>query len=536
MKKRLLAIAAMMLCVVMMLSSCTLFTPNLKFKKLIQKDAAPEAQITLSSAKKLDVKGTISEEYSFDNDNLIVFVDNSNSSKTTTVYNVAKGEKIWSGTDTQDVKYTISFKEVTVNYKSVAVLFVYTKGNKDTYSVTVYSENGSVIVDLSDVNLSTFNSNAWAMEDLLCVKDKIYRISEDGNANAIGDWNELKNKPESLQKAGDYYVGLEDYSVTIYDSSLNVTAVYNAPMYDSASNVSGYIACPLSNGNVIVQYRVYQDIMSKKYDFLMNGNKYKLYTTLIQAKNGKTKDLNLDYVLEGVVYGDFLEQTGFNEKIDNVAIAYEIEDKYVNRNSNSAKAISMTNKGRVAGVFEIPAPGVVWNDGVDLVAQNRWMLSTTDGRNLLLNEKGKVIGEIPYVGNANANFFLEDNKIYDWDLNVKLDLNEQKAENIVVMNNSVLFENEDGEQMIYTKDGVKNLTDKDEPGRSFTRLSGGAYMITDATEADAKYEIYNDQGTLLFTITDSVYTPVVEKTAENGALLLAAQLKDGTGTVYYRVV
>lgn len=535
MKKRLLALAAMMLCVVMMLSSCTLFTPNLKFKKLIQKDAAPEAEITLTNGKKLDVKGTTSGDYSIDSSNVVVFVDNSDSSKTTTVYNVATGETIWSATDTEDAKYTVDFKKVYANDETIVILFVYEKGKEDAYKVTVYSENGKEIVALNDIDLNTFKANAWAMEDLLCVKDKLYRISEDGNANAVGSWSELRTKPEYLEKAGDYYVYLDEYSVVIYDSSLNVTATYDAPMYDSASGVSGYVACPLSNGNVIVQYRVYQDIMSKKYDFLMNGNKYKLYTTLIQAKNGKTKDLNLDYVLEGVVY-DGLEAVGLNEKVDNYAIAYAIEDKYVNRNINSAKAISLTNKGRVAGVFEIPAPGVSWTSNFELVAQNRWMLSTTDGRNLLLNEKGKVIGEIPYVENANANFFLEDNKIYDWDLNVKLDLNEQKAENIVVMNNSVLFENEDGEQMIYTKDGVKNLTDKDEPGRSFTRLSGGAYMITDATEADAKYEIYNDQGTLLFTITDSVYTPVVEKTAENGALLLSAQLKDGTGTVYYRVV
>ena len=44
MKKRMLALTAMMLCIVMMLSSCSLFTAKLKFKKVTQKDAAPETK------------------------------------------------------------------------------------------------------------------------------------------------------------------------------------------------------------------------------------------------------------------------------------------------------------------------------------------------------------------------------------------------------------------------------------------------------------------------------------------------------------
>ena len=60
-------------------------------------------------------------------------------------------------------------------------------------------------------------------------------------------------------------------------------------------------------------------------------------------------------------------------------------------------------------------------------------------------------------------------------------------------------------------------------------------MITDKTDTKTKYHVYSEDGTLLATITDDVYTPSVVKTASNGALLLSAQSMDSSDVVYYRV-
>lgn len=538
MKKRLFALATLMLCVVMMLSSCSLFTAKLSFQKIVKKDATPEEKTILTSAEKLDLHGSIDDERSLND--LVVFYEDILNSKKTTVYNLAKGEIICSAYDNKDVKYTVNLKEVEVGLdESVTVLFVYEKGTKDTYNITVLSESGSEIVALSDVNKSTFDANVWVKSDLLCVQDKIYRLSEDGSASEVGDWNGLRKQPINLQKAGDYYVTVSSpYSVTIYDSGLNVTAVYNTPIYDLSANIYGYSANPLSNGNVIVQYTVRQDTMAEKYDFLVNGTKYNLYTVLVKAENGKTKKLDMDYLFMNsgsIAYGDLLEELGVNEKIDNLGIAYAIEDQRVNKSESSAKILSITNTGRVKGVLEAPAPGVVFTEGFDVVAKNRWQAATSDGRWLLLNEKGKAIGEIPYTEDESADFLLEDNKIYDWDLNVKVDLNEQKAKNIVVLDHSVLFENDAGETLIYVNGSVKTLIGKTDSTRSVKYLSKGAYMIVDVRGAEDNCEIYNDQGTLLLTITDDVDTPRVIKTASNGALLLSAITKENYITKYYRV-
>ncbi len=539
MKKRMLTLATMMLCIAMMLSSCSLFTAKLKFKKVVQEGAAPETQAILTSAAKVDVVGDASSNYS--SDNLVVFsgYDSSSSSRTTTVYNLEKGQTVWSGTDTADVKYTVDLKNVTVDSKQISILFVYEKGTKSTYKVTVLAESGAEITTLNNVNKTTFEENVWVASDILCVQDKIYRVSADGSVNEAGNWSSLKQAPRSLQKAGDYYVDVRSssYPVIIYDSSLNVTATYNVPMYDSS--ISNYSANPLSNGNVIVQYMVRQDTMAKKYDLLMSGTKYNFYTVLIEAKNGKVKELNLDYVFVGTnntVYGDALEDMGVSEKIDNLIPAYPIEKKHVNRNYNSAKVLSLTNGGRVAGVLEAPAPDVLLADGVEVIAQNRWRVSTFDGGRLLLDEKGKVIGAFSEPDAIKADFLVKDNKVYDWNLNVKIDLNEKDAENVFVLNHGILFENSDGENLLYTNGNVQTLIDKDDAGRSLSRLSAGAFMITDMS-GSIKYEIYNDQGTLLTTITDPLNTPYVEKVTPNGVLLICVSVRDNGDSKleYYRV-
>ena len=563
MKKRLLALAAMMLCVVMMLSSCALFTPNLKFKKLIQKDFEPETDPALSSLIKLDVKGNITTDYGYSSD-LVVLVDTNatNGLKTTTVYNVATNKAIWTATDSDSqsgngsvkVEYSVAMNDVYVGEETITLVNIIKEttttndGDIDNeYDMTIMTETGAEIVALSDIDQNEIENSFWQTADLLCVDGKVYRISEDGSASVAFDWNDLREKPENLQKAGEYYVACEENAVYIYDESLNMTAAYRAPIYsmedddeEGFSMDNFFQAHVLSNGNVLVQYLVRQDAFAKKYTFLMDGEKYNLYSVLVQAKNGKTKDLSLDYLIGYVGVQDDICEMGMSEKIDNLAMAFAIEDQRVNMDETSAKLLSMTNKGRVAGVVKDPVPNAYLAEGFEVVAKNRWEVSTADGRTFLLNEKGEVLGEVSNrsYGNTNEAGFVVNKKVYDWDLNMKIDLTEEDAVSVQMMNNSIIFRNEDAEVKLYINGEIKTLISKDqakEGKHSFTRLSKGAYMITDRTGTKTKCDIYDDQGTLLATITDVVSMPSVVKTASNGALLLSAQLADSNNVVYYRV-
>ena len=121
---------------------------------------------------------------------------------------------------------------------------------------------------------------------------------------------------------------------------------------------------------------------------------------------------------------------------------------------------------------------------------------------------------------------------------MKIDLAKEDATELYVMNNGVAFKTDDNAIKLYINGEVKTLISESEAKdgkRIFRRLSKGAYMITDYTGTTTKYEIYNENGTLLSTITDKVASFSVVKAAANGALLLAAYESDSSQRVYYRV-
>ena len=154
--------------------------------------------------------------------------------------------------------------------------------------------------------------------------------------------------------------------------------------------------------------------------------------------------------------------------------------------------------------------------------------------------------EAVFEGEGVKPYFVLNNKIYDWDLNVKYDMHENKIESKVELAHSILMTNEDGATLLYTNGEVKTLIDKAtaEAGkREIKKISDVLYAIKDtATEGKTKYEIYNDAGTLLITIEDAVIdlNACIVKTADsNNAVLISGMSIPAEGetakVVYYRV-
>lgn len=565
MKKRLLALAAMMLCIVMALSSCALFTPTINFSKFVQKDVEPESAPVLTTINKLDIVGLQEEIFDWTVDyseDAVVLIDTNedNGLKTTTIYNVATNQIVWKESDTESkssdsttkVEYSVVMETLYTDYEPVTMMIVEkksttTKGTEVDviYDVTVLTETGAEVVAFKDVNKDALEKSIWSAADLFSIQHKVYRVSEDGSVTFAFDWSDLIEQPSILlQKAGNYYIdyNIEQKSVFIYNTNLELTATYFAPMYgdDYISDFGEVIfnASVLSNGNVLIQYTVHEDAMAQKYTFLMMGQKYNLYSVLLDAKTGKAKELQLDYLIGWVEYGTDMEYMGVSEKIENVAVGYLIEDHRINHNEVAAQVFSLTNNGRVAGVLEAPAVGVMfeYGYGFEMVGKNRWELPTVDGRTFMVDEKGVILGENFTVDDSNADVFLSNERVYDWDLKLKADF-QRDAELVWVMDYGVLCQTQKGEVKLYFDDETKTfVTESQAKGenRTLEYLSRGAYMIVDTTDADAKYEIYNSQGVRLTIITDKVSTPELVKVAGNGAILLCAEAENGS-VVYYRV-
>ena len=562
MKKKLFTIAAMMLCMVMLLSSCSLFSGNIKFNKFVDKDYRPEVDASRTTVEKVDISGKLLYP---ETGNLIVLQGHNKTTDraTYTVYNPATNKVIWKGENSftklsggdETVEYTLQLKEVQIDNKKIGLAIVtketrsVTSFAKTVYDVTVWAEDGSEVVTCSNVDKEKVQNSIWVAADLFSIQEKVYRVSKDGSVAYVFDWSSTRQKPAYyLTRAGEYYVDFSNYagesSVSIYDNCLSTVITYLPPAYDvlDSGNALFDLASHthiLSNGNVIVQYVVAQDIMAKKYDFLLLGGKYNLHTVLLEAKTGKVKDLKLDYIIREVAFGTGLEDMGISKDVENVAVAYPIEDGRINQSGSAAKLLSMKNNGNIAGALELPIMGMTVEGGITAVAHNRWLINAVNGRSYIVDGNGKIVGEDFNVNKRNADFFLLDNKIYDWNLEVKCDLSNENIESIYVMNHSVFFKTKEGAFKLYANGELKTLAEAEAVANSkrFVKyLCEGAYLIMDANDAaGTKYEIYNDQGVLLDTIVGNK-TPEFCAMTEDGIILLCAQVTNSaTDTVYYRI-
>lgn len=569
MKKKLLVLTAMMLCVVMALSSCSLFTTTVKFKNFVDKDYTPDVNASRTTVNKVDISGKLNEDAGGDKLGNVIVLQGTNktTNRTThTIYNVATNKVIWSGENSvtkladgeETVNYTLQKKtvyldaavdEITCVVIVIKEIRTVTSFSKTVYDITVWAEDGTEIVTLKDVDENKALESIWTAADLFSIQEKVYRLSKEGGAEFAFDWSSARQNPTGyLTKAGDYYVDYTrynyEYSVSIYDNCLNTILTYAPPVYDVIDaeiplfdlRNSSHI---LSNGNVIVQYVVGQDIMAKKYDFMLLGGKYNLHTVLLDVKTGKVKELKLDYIIGEVMFGEATEDMGVSQEVENVAFGYMIEDGRINQSVAATKLLSVRNDGKIEGALELPMTGTTMENGITAVAHNRWLINTINGRSYIVDENGDVIGEDFDVDQRNGDLFLMDNRIYDWNLDVICDLSKENIEEIYVMDHGVFFKTRAGAYKLFANGELKTIADEDaaaDEKRIVKYLCQGAYMVMDASDAaGTKYEIYNDLGVLLDTIVGGS-TPEVFKTTYNGAILLRTRVTSfNTEIKYYHI-
>ena len=576
MKKRLIVLVALMLCVVTVLASCA---SSMKLKKVVGDGTYNDEDPAFTTAAKLDVKGEITRSEG----DLVVFEgENDDGFNVITVYNVATGAVVYTATDSGEVKTAESYTLVRnmaqpTERWGTTLLTVVTMRNIATYAdgefdydqqmdVKMMTATGVEILSMTDVKEAQM-MNGWAAEDLFCVDNKVYRIADDGSVAFAFDWNDFRELPEeydsyedeyvpAIEKIGDFYVNESYNGINIYDSELNLVVTFNAPSYATRVGEPPYALDYdddynfnfnyLSNGNVLIQYAVEQDWMTDDYDYIEYGSKYNLYSFLVNAEKGKVKELDLDYVVFDTWYDEPGDDDWFyNEKVENFAWITYLEDERLDMSETAAKAVSLGNNGKIDGVIDelIPnmAPMVP-----ELVANNRWIVYNLAGQEFLLNEKGDVIGEVSNLdwSGLTPDFLVMNGKIYDWDLNVKADLVEQKMEGeCLVLDHGVLFATEDDEVKIYANGEVKTLIDKataEEGDREIRILDycTSMFVIVDtATEDTVKVEVYNSVGTKLDIAIVNVEfdSDCIECYADSNNALLVSGIDEEGKRVYYRV-
>lgn len=254
--------------------------------------------------------------------------------------------------------------------------------------------------------------------------------------------NSIEGFVRNLYQVGDKYVLLDRNSdVYVFDSQFKQLYGTNFKTFAADKFESNVRTFVLNSGDILaqIQYKIgsYSDLFEDKYDFIVNGECYRLETYLYTVDNGSYKEIDCSYVIEEIatkdeaVENDFV---GLPDEAENLAYVYVIEDEgIVYQNNNETVWATLSNSGDIE-VLEIDDLGyyaVALND-------TRYMIEG-EFFTRIYNEKGELIGELGDVEEFNKNFIVTEEAIYDMNLN-----------SVVTLDNDTHYYAKTDESIIYT--------------------------------------------------------------------------------------
>ena len=555
MKKRILALVALMLCIVTVLASCA---TSKKFKKIVGDAAYEDENPTLAAAKALTLKGELENAKG----DLVVFeLENEEENTITyTVYNLALDTVVYTVTDSQKVEKTETEEttteiEIELRYNEMTEASWFKVAMVTTVrTIRTAEESVSVVYSLRNAKGGAFAGCTTKDEktvrfeeslDLILFENAAYRIAKDGSIDKAFDVNAFAAFPAVYYKQGNYYYGAtSNYAICVYDAELNLVAHTQFPSYVNASDIGCFF---LNDGNVLIQYTETLGQFEEEYDYSANGYRHNLCSFLLDVEKNKTKKLDLDYKIVRLDNQSEYDNWLYSEKIENVAWIHEIEDQKLDEAYSAKKMVSMSNKGKVkreiTGIIPNQAP-----EDLKCVAPDRWVATDLAGNKFLLNGNGEIIGNVNGLDleNLNAFYLLMNGKIYDWDLNLQYDLTANEVEISAEMNHGVLMAKKNGETFFYANGVVRTLINEDEAKDKMCKviLADGAasdvlFIISvEAKDGKVTDYIYNDLGNVVTSVKkdDVIFNPtnMLAFTADsNKAVLVCAKNAQGK-TAYYR--
>ena len=302
---------------------------------------------------------------------------------------------------------------------------------------------------------------------------------------------------------------------------------------------------PLNNGDALIQYKIYEGSFAEEYTYAVGNSRYTLQSYILDAKKGEMKEVDLDYVVEALYIRDnsweSISDLGMDDGIENVALVQLIEDQRLDETKNHYRTAIVSNSGKIKGIVEEIGTYEGMFPMITAISNNRWIIGNDAGQFFLFNEKGDALGEVTGLYTAlqssiteeeaylTAKYLVLDGKIYDWDLNVKYDLNANKMSDILCFTtDGVVFENEDGAVMMALADGSSFtlIATADRARYTFVGATNmgemdEAFAILDNNDpTNLKCSIYNAAGTSVYTLEHYVSISFAGQADSNNAVLL----------------
>lgn len=536
-KIRLLALLSLFLCAVMVLTSCGIGGSKngnikaLSFKDVVKKSTAEEP--ATAQIEKLTLEGTVTQtSYPF----VVLSKDGVNK----TVYNLEQNKVVFTATTVALLDTTAFGFHDPDGY--TAYFWVQVTDNTEAtarYQTTLYDASGNSIatVDRIAAPNRTF--------DLVSFGGKIYRL---GDTSATATLTELTaysalngDIPDIGAASADYYYAFNyggGKNMHVYDKNLKLVSVYNVE-----GNPTGVANMILENGNVVFQmtYRMPND--TEDYTYFNGTNKIKMETVIVNAKNGKAKEITFDYQLMfgssfGIDIGSGLdEDDGFlAKKIRSIAILYPIKDRVLMNNSTDSIVVAVDNDMKILGRLDRMYDNQI--GVIDNTYPSYFTVGLANNGMLLINEKGKVIGDISGADQLTYSYIYAGGKLYNYNLEAVYDYEAAGYDLEETFERSAIFSKDNGgtdEYFIYLNGTLTALDTKDDK-LDFYGASNGVYLIKDTTDLlNPVIRYYNEKGELLLTqkgVAPSL-TPVLDNNTDTA--LFSEVDPDTTQLVYYRL-
>ena len=422
--------------------------------------------------------------------------------KTLTVLHLARGKILAEIAETD----TVSYEVVLCNSGGAAwysVTAIARSGSEVRYSLSLCDDKGEIFAQKKDMTLAVYNSLQYAaVLDLVRFEREVFRVDADGTVRSAFHLDTFAGLPNFQQKMDDYYFVFGDKCCYIYDENAVLTAMYHIP--SAGLDPKLFV---LSDGTLFAQYVTFGGEHMDDYTYAENGQKYKLHQVLISADDGAQTPLDdPEFYFESILSdADEIRRRGLNTSIENLAQGYYIKDYLLDTSTHCLSAVLFSDRGKITSAVENIIPAMYGGE-IYGVAKNRWVAKNLAGECFLLNEWGSIVGSFPNRDSSDLtiakSLFICDNQIYDWDLNLLYDMEENAVLSHMLVGSSVVMYKENGETLLF--DPVKKeATELLAAGadKSVSVLGSTLIAIEQMVDGDKQYEIYNEKNVYLVTLT-----------------------------------
>ena len=291
-------------------------------------------------------------------------------------------------------------------------------------------------------------------------------------------------------------VGYIEYENTIYTYDITnwIECTFS---YELDSYFFDYDWFVLEDGNILLQTIVALPKNEASFDVVLYDDKYDGAHTIIDIKTGETKNIEFGYLIEELYLAEDLDQTAKANYAEIVPISnYTIDD-------NGYMIVALDNELNILADLTLLDEAYPVADGILLnynyYDDNTYIRKTVD-------TNGKLIAYIPQTASIYDGYIFYDNGIYNFKMELILDLDGGEYDDWALMENYILLKKttEEATEYYYYNASSKAPAKISYDNMFVSFYEDYGYEIYYTVEDKTVYEFYGADGSFVFSSEDGV--------------------------------